>query len=101
MTPDLQPDVSLLEIVLFSVLNPALIVVAFMMGRKCDQFAKIMIAAFAGAMAVMALLYVGALLGISDAPNLARAADGVFTACFLAGHIYAWIGYKFFPVTKT
>ena len=101
MTPDLQPDVSLIEIVLFSVLNPVLIGIAFLMGRKCDQFSKIMIAAFAGAMAVMAMLYVGALLGISDAPNLARAAVGVFTACFLAGHIYAWIGYKFFRVTKS
>lgn len=101
MTPDLQPDVSLLEIVLFSALNPALITVAFLMGRKADQPAKIMIAAFAGAMAVMVLLYFAALLGISDAPNLGRAAVGVFIACFLTGHLYAWIGYKFFHVTKS
>ena len=47
MGPDLQPDVPLLEVLLYGVLNPATIIIAFLMGRKADDKSKIMIAAFA------------------------------------------------------
>ena len=54
MGPDLQPDVPLLEVLLYGVLNPATIIIAFLMGRKADDKSKIMIAAFAGAIAGIA-----------------------------------------------
>ena len=73
MGPDFQPDVPLLEVLLYGVLNPATIIVAFMMGRKADDKSKIMIAAFAGAVAGVAVLYVITLLRLWDAPTLGRA----------------------------
>jgi hypothetical protein len=91
--PDFQPDVPLGEVLLYGVLNPATIIVAFMLGQRADDKAKIMIAGFAGAVAGSALLYVVTLLRIWDAPTLGRAAAGVFIVSLIAGFIYAGIGF--------
>ena len=93
MGPDFQPDVPLLEVLLYGVLNPATIVVAFVMGQKADHKSKIMIAAFAGAIAGVAVLYVVTLLRLWDAPTLGRAAAGVFVTSLVAGFFYAGAGY--------
>ena len=95
MGPDVQPDVDVVELLLYAALNPATIAVAFLMGRKADEKPKILIAAFAGAVAGVALLYVATLLRIWDAPTLGRAAAGSFAASLAAGVIYGWIGYAF------
>ena len=97
MSPELQPDVNLTELLLYAALNPATIAVAFKMGRKADEKPKILIAAFAGAIAGVALLYVAALFRIWDAPTLGRAAAGSFAASLVAGLIYGWIGFSFKP----
>jgi hypothetical protein len=91
--PDFQPDVPLLEVVLYGALNPATIIVAFMMGQKADDKSKIMIAAFAGAIAGVAVLYVVTLLRLWDAPTVARAIAGVFISSLVAGLFYAGAGY--------
>lgn len=96
MTPDLQPDVPLLDVALYAVLNPALIIVAFWMGRKVDQPAKLLIASFAGAIAGLVVLNLAALLGVFDAPQAGRAAAGIFSASLIPGFVYAWIGKRFF-----
>ncbi len=75
-------------------MNPATIVAAFMLGRRADQPAKILIAAFAGGVAGSALLYVAALLHVWHASTLGRASGGVFIAALLFGLIYAFIGYR-------
>lgn len=85
--------VPLREVGLYALFNPAHIAVSFLMGRKADQPAKIGIAAFAGAIAGIALLYVVALLGIFDAPTAARASGGIFIASLLTGLVYAGAGY--------
>lgn len=95
MTPDpASVLVPLWDVALYALLNPAHIAVSFLMGRKADQSAKLGIAAFAGAAAGIALLYLVALLGILHAPNAARAAGGIFIASLLTGLVYAWIGYR-------
>ena len=60
MTP-----VDLRDVVLTALLNPAVIVVAFWMGRSADQWQKLPVAAFAAALAGSVLVYVAARLGIS------------------------------------
>lgn len=95
MAPDFQADVSVLELLLYAVFNPATIAVAFLFGRKADQPAKILIAAFAGGIAGFVLLYLLTLLRIWDAPTLARATGGIFAASFVGGLVYAFVGYKF------
>ena len=54
---------------------------------------KILIAAFAGAIAGVALIYVAALLRIWDAPMLGRAGGGIFVASLVAGVVYGWLGF--------
>ena len=93
MGPDLQPDVNVLELLAYAALNPATIAVAFLMGRKADEKPKILIAAFAGAVAGVALIYFAALLRLWDAPMLARASAGIFAASLITGAVYGWIGY--------
>lgn len=94
MTPEIQPDVPLIEVALYAVLNPALIAVAFWMGRKADEPSKLLLASFAGAAAGFALLYIITLLGLFDAPRAARAAAGIFAASLIPGLAYAWLGFK-------
>src|SRR5258705_10276604 len=60
MTP-----VDLRDVVLTALLNPAVIVVAFWMGRSADQWQKLPVAAFAAALAGFVVLFVGTLVGIS------------------------------------
>lgn len=93
--PDLQPDVDLLSIILFAALNPAVIAVAVLMGRKADQPAKIMIAAFAAGIAAVAVLWLAAELRLEFAASLGRAAVGVLAAGAAAGAVYATIAYLF------
>lgn len=91
--PDFQPDVPLTEVLLYGIFNPATIIVAFMLGQRADDKSKILIAGFGGAAAGAALLYIVTLLRIWDAPNLGRAAAGVFIVSLIFGFIYAAIGY--------
>ena len=91
--PEFQPDVPLLEVLLYGIFNPATIIVAFLMGRKADDKSKIMIAAFAGAAAGVAVLYLVTLLRLWDSPTLARAVGGVFVTSLVAGFAYAGAGY--------
>ena len=93
MEPDFQASVPLLEVVLYGLFNPATIVVAFLVGRRADDKSKIMIAAFAGAIAGIAVLYLITLLRLWDAPTLGRAAAGIFVVSLIAGIFYAVVGY--------
>ena len=93
MGPEFQPDVPLLEVLLYGIFNQATIIVAFLMGRKADDKSKIMIAAFAGAAAGVAVLYLVTLLRLWDTPTLARAVGGVFVTSLVAGFAYAGAGY--------
>jgi hypothetical protein len=91
--PDFQPDVPLGEVLLYGILNPATIIVAYILGQRIDDKSKIMLAAFGGAIAGSALLYVLTLLRLFDAPRLGRAAVGAFIVSLVAGFVYAAAGY--------
>ena len=97
MALDMQPNAYLFEMLAFAALNPATIVVAFLMGRRADEKPKILIAAFAGAIAGAVLIYVATLLRLWDAPELLRAVGGIFIAGLIAGIPYATLGYMTKP----
>ena len=90
MTP-----VDLTAVVLTALLNPAVIIVAFWMGRRADQRQKLPVAAFAAALAGWFLVYVATRLGMEGVRHVGRAAAGVFTAQFLFGLIWAYLGHRF------
>jgi hypothetical protein len=91
--PDFEQMVPLTEVLLYGILNPATIVVAFMMGQRANDKSKLMIAAFAGAVAGVAVLYIATFLRIWDAPTLGRSVAGVFIVSLVAGFVYAGVGY--------
>ena len=90
--PDLQPNVNLWGELGWAAFNPAAIAVAYLMGRKADQNAKLGIAAFAGALAGIALLWIAARLHFTFAVDTARAAAGVLVMSFPFCLWWAWIG---------
>ena len=92
MTP-----VDLQAVVLTALLNPAVIVVAFWMGRYADQRHKIPVAAFAAALAGSVVIYIAVRPGMTGPAQVGRAAAGVFIAQFLAALVWAYLGYRLFP----
>ena len=89
---ELQANVSLWAVLAWAALNPVMIAVAFLMGRRADQPAKLGIAAFAGAMAGVALLWLAARLQLGLATDVARGAVGVFVTSLPFGALWAWLG---------
>ena len=90
--PDLQANVNLWGVLAWAALNPVTIAVAYLMGRQADQAAKLGIAAFAGALAGIAVLWLAARLHVSFAIDTARAAAGVFVIGLGFGGLWAWAG---------
>ena len=66
---------------LIALLNPAVIAVAFIMGRKADQWQKLPIAAFAASLAGFLLFWIVAAVGTAAGAGLWRTA---FAAVVLA-----------------
>lgn len=87
-------------VVLLGVLNPATILVAFLLGRNADQWQKIPVAAFAGAFAGFLLYWLAATLGLFSIHALGGEA-GMLLVGFAAGLIWALVGYKVFPAART
>jgi hypothetical protein len=87
--------VDLKSVLLTALCNPAVIGVAFWMGRNANEGQKVVLAAFAGAAAGTALVYVADRLGVAAVSGVGRAAAGVFTAQFLIGLVWAAIGFQF------
>ncbi len=93
VAPLLMPDVPVAMVLAFAALNPVTIAVAYMLGRRADQAAKIVIAAFAGALAGAAVLWLGTSLRIDMVSTPGRAAGGIFAAGMIFALIPAAIGY--------
>ena len=94
MTP--VPPVDLVAVSLAALLNPVVIVVAFWMGRRADQWQKLPVAAFAGACAGALLATIAVRLGLIGATQLDRTPGGVLIAQFLFGLVWAFLGHRFF-----
>jgi hypothetical protein len=97
VAPVLMPDVSLLLVIACAALNPASIATAFilgkLLGRRREQAAKLLIAAFAGALAGAALLWLGTWLRLSAVATAGRAAGGIFAVGCVASLAWAYLGY--------
>jgi hypothetical protein len=90
MTP-----VDLKAVLLTALLNPAVIVVAFWMGRGADQWQKLPVAAFAAALLGLGVVYLAARVGMLSVDDVGRAAAGIFTAQFLFALVWAYLGRRF------
>lgn len=84
-------------LLLIAALNPAVIIVALLMGRRADQWQKLPIAAFAASLIGMALFWVAGEIGIFAIHALGGEAAIFLIQCLL-GLIWAWLAYRFWPV---
>ena len=85
-----------LTLVLVAVLNPAVIVVGLMMGRRADEWQKLPIAAFAASIAGVALFWLGGEFGVFAIHAIGGEAAIFVIQCFL-GLFWAWLGYRYWP----
>jgi hypothetical protein len=90
---NMLPPVELKAVLLTALLNPGVVVVAFWLGRRADQWQKLPVAAFAAALAGSTLVYVAVRMGLAGVAGVGRAAAGVFIAQFLFGLAWAAAGH--------
>lgn len=79
-----------------AVLNPAVAVVAVVMGRRADQWQKLIVAAFAAALAGFVLVWIAAYLRILPTRGFGGEA-GLFFLQTILGFVWAAIGYRLKP----
>lgn len=79
-------------LVLIAVLNPAVIIVAFLMGRRADQWQKLIIAAFAAALAGFVLYWLVVYVGLMPVHALGGEAAMLIMGFFL-GLFWSALGY--------
>ena len=79
-------------LVLIALLNPAVIVVAIVMGRRADEWQKHIIAAFAASLAGFILYWIVTTIGLLPVRALGGEA-GIVLLQTLFGLIWASIGY--------
>lgn len=79
-------------LLLIAAINPAVIIVGFLMGWHADQWQKLIVAAFAAALAGSALVWLAAWTRLLPARGLGGEA-GLFVLQIGFGFIWAAIGY--------
>lgn len=79
-------------LVIFAAINPAVIIVGFLMGRACDQWQKLVVAAFVAAIAGAALIWLLAFFALLPVRGLGGEA-GLFILNLMFGLAWAAIGY--------
>jgi hypothetical protein len=82
-------------LLLIALLNPVVIAVAFLMGRRADQWQKLIVAAFAASLAGFALYWLVAAVGLLPIHALGGEA-GLILLQFLFALIWAGIAYRLF-----
>lgn len=83
-------------LVLIALLNPAVIVVALVLGRRADQWQKLVVAAFAASLTGFVLYWIVTTLGFLPVHALGGEA-GMVLLQILFGLVWAVIGYRTKP----
>lgn len=85
-----------MTLVLVAALNPAVVAVAFMMGRRADQWQKLIVAAFAASVAGFLLYWLGGQVGLFSVRALGGEA-AIFMLQFVFALGWAALGYWIRP----
>ncbi len=81
-----------MTLVWIALLNPVVIVVAFLMGRRADQWQKIIVAAFAASLCGFVLYWIAGAVGLMPIHALGGEAALVLLQ-FLVGLVWSSLGY--------
>jgi len=87
-----NPELSPLTLLLIALANPVVIVVAYIMGRHCDQWQKLIVAGSAAALAGIAALWIVTFFGILQ-PRPFGSDSGIFVFSIIYGTAIAAVGY--------
>ena len=79
-------------LILIAALNPAIIIVAFLLGRNADQWQKLIVAAFAASLSGFVLYWIVAAVGLMPVHALGGEA-AVLVIGFFFGLVWASLGY--------
>ena len=79
------------DVLLLGLMNPATLVVGFMLGRRADQIQKIVLAVVVAGVAGMLFAWMLMLTGLFE-PKI-RLLGGVFVLSSALGTVWAWIGF--------
>lgn len=88
-----------LTLILISLFNPVVIVVAFLMGRRADQWQKLIVAAFGASLAGYVLYWVVAAVGLMPVHALGGEA-AILIMQFFVGLAWAALGYWLAPLRR-
>jgi acyl-coenzyme A thioesterase PaaI-like protein len=86
----MPPEIS--HILTLALLNPAVVIAGFLIGRRADQPQKIVIAGFVAALAGTAFAW--ALMGLGLTTARPRLLMGIFIVALAAGMLAAWLGWR-------
>lgn len=84
------------DLLIIALLNPAVILVAVVMGRKADQWQKLIVAGFAAAMAGAALIWIATFGQLLPARGVGGE-SGLFILSFFYGTLIATLVYLLWP----
>jgi len=79
-----------------ALLNPVVIVVAFLMGRRADQWQKVIVAGFAASICGFAIYWLAAAVGLMPIHALGGE-SALLLMQFLIGLVWAALGYWLAP----
>lgn len=85
---------------LLAAVNPVMIAVAFLMGRRADQWQKLIVAAFAASVAGFLLYWLGGQIGLFKIHALGGEA-AILILQFGFGLVWAALGYWFRPPLRS
>ncbi len=88
------------SVMMIAALNPVVIIVAVAMGRRIDQWQKVIVAGFAASLAGFLALYALTYFKVVPVKGIGGEA-GVFLVQFGLGMIYAWLAWRFAGRSET
>jgi uncharacterized membrane protein YeaQ/YmgE (transglycosylase-associated protein family) len=87
--------VDLTHMLIFSLLNPGVIIVGLLVGRAADQVQKIIVGAFVAAIAGLLTAWIATKLGIPVGMRQPRNVAGLFVLGWMLGLFWSWVGFRF------
>jgi hypothetical protein len=89
MPPDLK------HMILFSLINPGIILVGLLVGRAADQVQKIVVGAFLASLAGLLVAWLANMAGIPVGMKQPRNVAGLFILAWVLGLFWSWVGFRF------
>ena len=85
----------LMQMLVFSLLNPGTILVGLLIGRAADQVQKIVVGAFLASLAGLATAWLATKAGIPVGLKQPRNVAGLFILAWILGLWWSWVGFRF------